>query len=195
MSMSPDDHHATTRDRTDHAPFLTAHHKTDLATAVEPTHPLRPPSQGLVYIGDVQVNRKARATERPWSADAVLRIFIRQHDDRRPDLDFSVADSPAWLRQAELLFRVERARISCGRSRWDHQPLDVTVERRGWPVPNYCHGPCWAKSGHRYSTGGRAASAGSVCGSWQNAIQARSAPVHRAGMPRRNGAWQWPHTL
>jgi len=34
-----------------------------------------------------------------------------------------------------------------------------------------------------------------VRGSWQNAIQVRSAPAHRAGMPGRSGAWRWPHTL
>jgi hypothetical protein len=38
---------------------------------------------------------------------------------------------------------------------------------------------------------GSAARGGGVC---QNAIEAWSAPAHRAAMSGRSGAWRWPHT-
>ena len=60
--------------------------------------------KGLVYIGHVQVNGEARATERPWSADAVLYLSNLAYARRRTPLHCS----HDWCLSANAYSRFER---------------------------------------------------------------------------------------
>jgi hypothetical protein len=67
--------------------------------------------EGRIDIGHVQVNGNTRSPKRVRSRDAVLRIFIGQHDRRRTDFDLSMPNAPIRLGQAELLVCIKRAGI------------------------------------------------------------------------------------